>query len=206
MNGHEDPADQPPWAMQLVLRVEKGEPPPIWRSARPPRWPRDRLLADPRSAPGGSGTTRWRPGRTGASARWCDGPAACGGRRSATARRARGPRGGAGAGVRARPGHRGAAEISRLQVGGTDLRARRRAETPARAAVRPGRAEPRRDDDDGQGGRAVRARRAAAAARRGRLAGPARPRRGARRLEREPSPRRTWSSATAASPRSRPAR
>jgi peptidyl-tRNA hydrolase len=122
VNGHEDPADQPPWAMQLVLRVEKGEPPAHLAVCESAAMAAVTLLGDPRSEPGGE----WHE----AVAAWEDR------RIRKVVRRARGIRWEA---LGELPGvlvdHEGAparafvpgpvtevpAAISRLQVGGTDL-------------------------------------------------------------------------------------
>jgi peptidyl-tRNA hydrolase len=122
VNGHEDPADQPPWAMQLVLRVEKGEPPAHLAVCESAAMAAVTLLGDPRSEPGGE----WHE----AVAAWEDR------RIRKVVRRARGIRWEA---LGDLPGvlvdHEGAparafvpgpvtevpAAISRLQVGGTDL-------------------------------------------------------------------------------------
>jgi hypothetical protein len=122
VNGHEDPVDEPPWAMQLVLRVEKGAPPSHLAVCEAAATAVVTLLADPRSAPGGE---------------WHEAVATWESRRiRKVVRRARGVRWTA---LDALPGvlvdHEGAparafvpgpvtevpAEISRLQVGGTDL-------------------------------------------------------------------------------------
>ncbi|WP_329256729.1 peptidyl-tRNA hydrolase [Actinoallomurus sp. NBC_01490] len=122
VNGHEDPADQPPWAMQLALRVEKNAPPTHLAVCEAAAMAAVTLLADPRSAPGGE---------------WHEAVAAWESRRiRKVVRRARGARWEA---LGALPGvlvdHEGAParafvpgpvtevapEIARLQVGGTDL-------------------------------------------------------------------------------------
>jgi peptidyl-tRNA hydrolase len=122
VNGHEDPADQPPWAMQLVLRVEKGEPPAHLAVCESAAMAAVTLLSDPRSQPDGE----WHE----AVAAWEDR------RIRKVVRRARGIRWEA---LGDLPGvlvdHEGAparafvpgpvtevpAAIARLQVGGTDL-------------------------------------------------------------------------------------
>lgn len=122
MSGHEDPADEPPWAMQLALRVDKSAPPSHRAACEAVAVAVVRLLADPRSAPGGE----WH----GAVLNWE------GRRIRKVVRRARGVRWDA---LAVLPGvlvdHDGAqarafvpgpvtdvpAEIARLQVGGTDL-------------------------------------------------------------------------------------
>jgi hypothetical protein len=122
VNGHDDPVDQPAWAMQLVLRVEKGEPPAHLAVCESAAMAAIVLLGDPRSEPGGE---------------WHEAVAAWESRRiRKVVRRARGIRWEA---LGDLPGvlvdHEGAparafvpgpvtevpAEISRLQVGGTDL-------------------------------------------------------------------------------------
>jgi peptidyl-tRNA hydrolase len=122
VNGYEDPADEPPWAMQLVLRVEKAAPPSHLVVCEAAAIAAVTLLRDPRSAPGGE---------------WHEAVATWESRRiRKVVRRARGARWEALADL---PGvlvdHEGAparafvpgpvtevpAEISRLQVGGTDL-------------------------------------------------------------------------------------
>ncbi|MDN3356513.1 hypothetical protein [Actinomadura sp. DC4] len=122
VNGHEDPADEPAWAMQLVVRVEKSAPPAHLAVCEAAAMAAVTLLADPRSAPGGE----WHE----AVASWEDR------RIRKVVRRARGVRWPA---LDALPGvlvdHGGAParafvpgpvtevppEIARLQVGGTDL-------------------------------------------------------------------------------------
>jgi peptidyl-tRNA hydrolase len=126
VNGHEDPLDEPAWAMQLVLRVEKSmeksAPPAHLAVCEAAAMAAITLLADPRSAPGGA----WHA----AVASWESR------RIRKVVRRARGARWTA---LEALPGvlvdHAGAParafvpgpvtdvppEISRLQVGGTDL-------------------------------------------------------------------------------------
>lgn len=119
---HEDPPGEPPWAMQLALRVEKSAPPSHLAACEAAAMAVLRLLADPRSAPGGA----WHEAVAGWEAR----------RIRKVARRARGARWDA---LAALPGvlaeHRGAQarafvpgpvtglppEIAKLQVGGTDL-------------------------------------------------------------------------------------
>jgi hypothetical protein len=122
VNGHEDPLDQPAWAMQLVLRVEKSAPPAHLAVCEAAAMAATTLLADPRSAPGGE---------------WYEAVMSWESRRiRKVVRRARGVRWEA---LDALPGvlvdHEGAParafvpgpvtdvppEISRLQVGGTDL-------------------------------------------------------------------------------------
>lgn len=122
VNGHEDPLDEPAWAMQLVLRVEKSAPPAHLVVCAAAATAAVTLLADPRSAPGGE---------------WHEAVASWESRRiRKVVRRARGARWAALDGL---PGvlvdHEGAparafvpgpvtevpGEISRLQVGGTDL-------------------------------------------------------------------------------------
>jgi peptidyl-tRNA hydrolase len=122
VNGQDDPADQPAWAMQLVLRVEKGEPPAHLAVCESAAMAAVALLSDPRSEPEGE---------------WHEAVAAWESRRiRKVVRRARGIRWEA---LGDLPGvlvdHEGAparafvpgpvtevpAEISRLQVGGTDL-------------------------------------------------------------------------------------
>ena len=122
VNGHEDPRDEPAWAMQLVLRVDKNEPPSHLLVCEAAALAVVTLLLDPRSAPGGE---------------WHEAVAAWESRRiRKVVRRARGARWTA---LGALPGvlvdHEGAsamafvpapvtevpAEIARLQVGGTDL-------------------------------------------------------------------------------------
>jgi|SRR3954447_6252216 peptidyl-tRNA hydrolase len=122
VNGHEDPLDQPAWAMQLVLRVEKSAPPAHLAVCEAAAMAAITLLADPRSAPGGE---------------WYEAVMSWESRRiRKVVRRARGVRWEA---LDALPGvlvdHEGAParafvpgpvtdvppEISRLQVGGTDL-------------------------------------------------------------------------------------
>jgi hypothetical protein len=122
VNGHEDPEDEPAWAMQLALRVEKGAPPSHLVVCEAAAMAVVTLLTDPRSAPGGE----WREAVTTWDSR----------RVRKVVRRARGARWEALGGL---PGvlvdHEGAparafvpgpvtevpVEISRLQVGGTDL-------------------------------------------------------------------------------------
>jgi peptidyl-tRNA hydrolase len=122
VNGHEDPADEPPWAMQLVLRVEKNAPPSHLAVCAAAAMAAVTLLTDPRSAPGGE----WHEAVAGWESR----------RIRKVVRRARGARWTA---LGDLPGvlvdHEGAParafapgpvtdvppEISRLQVGGTDL-------------------------------------------------------------------------------------
>jgi peptidyl-tRNA hydrolase len=122
VNGREDPADQPPWAMQLAVRVEKGDPPSHLVVCASVAMAAVALLTDPRSAPGGA----WHE----AVAGWEDR------RIRKVVRRARGARWEA---LAALPGvtvdHEGAParafvpapvtevppEVARLQVGGTDL-------------------------------------------------------------------------------------
>jgi peptidyl-tRNA hydrolase len=122
VNGHEDPLDQPPWAMQVVVRVEKNEPPSHLVVCEAAATAVITLLADPRSAPGGDwheAVTTWESRRI-----------------RKVVRRARGARWDA---LGALPGvlvdHEGAParafppgpvtevppEIAKLQVGGTDL-------------------------------------------------------------------------------------
>jgi peptidyl-tRNA hydrolase len=122
VNGYEDPLDEPAWAMQLVLRVEKSAPPAHLAVCEAAAMAAITLLADPRSAPGGE---------------WHEAVASWESRRiRKVVRRARGVRWET---LDALPGvlvdHEGAparafvpgpvtevpAEISRLQVGGTDL-------------------------------------------------------------------------------------
>ena len=122
VNGHEDPLDEPAWAMQLALRVEKGAPPSHLTVCESAAMAAVSLLADPRSAPGGE---------------WHEAVATWESRRiRKVVRRARGTRWEA---LDALPGvlvdHEGAParafvpgpvtevppEIARLQVGGTDL-------------------------------------------------------------------------------------
>lgn len=122
VNGHEDPLDEPAWAMQLVLRVEKNAPPAHLAVCEAAAMAAITLLTDPRSAPGGE---------------WHEAVASWESRRiRKVVRRARGARWAA---LDALPGvlvdHEGAParafvpgpvtdvppEISRLQVGGTDL-------------------------------------------------------------------------------------
>ena len=122
VNGYEDPADEPAWAMQLALRVEKSAPPAHLAVCEAAAMAAITLLADPRSAPGGE---------------WHEAVASWESRRiRKVVRRARGVRWEA---LDALPGvlvdHEGAParafvpgpvtdvppEISRLQVGGTDL-------------------------------------------------------------------------------------
>jgi hypothetical protein len=122
VNGHEDPVDEPAWAMQLVLRVEKSAPPSHLVVCESAAMAAVTLLADPRSAPGGE---------------WHEAVAAWESRRiRKVVRRARGVRWEV---LDDLPGvlvdHEGAparafvpgpvtevpAEIARLQVGGTDL-------------------------------------------------------------------------------------
>ncbi|MCO5992287.1 hypothetical protein [Actinoallomurus rhizosphaericola] len=114
--------EDPPWAMQLALRIEKAAPPSHLAICEAAAMAVVRLLTDPRSAPGGE---------------WHDAVAAWESRRiRKVARRARGARWEA---LAALPGvlvdHDGALarafvpgpvtevppEISKLQVGGTDL-------------------------------------------------------------------------------------
>jgi peptidyl-tRNA hydrolase len=123
VNGHEDPLDEPAWAMQLVLRLEKSAPPSHLLVCEAAAMAAVALLADPRSAPGGE---------------WHEAVAAWESRRiRKVVRRARGARWEA---LDDLPGvlvdHEGAparafvpgpvtevpTEIVRLQVGGTDLR------------------------------------------------------------------------------------
>jgi hypothetical protein len=122
VNGHEDPADEPAWAMQLALRVEKSAPPAHLSVCEAAAMAAITLLADPRSAPGGE----WHEAIVSWESR----------RIRKVVRRARGVRWEA---LDALPGvlvdHEGAParafvpgpvtdvppEISRLQVGGTDL-------------------------------------------------------------------------------------
>ena len=122
VSGYEDPADEPAWAMQLALRVEKGAPPSHLVVCEAAAMAVVTLLTDPRSAPGGE---------------WHDAVATWDSRRvRKVVRRARGARWEA---LGALPGvlvdHEGVparafvpgpvtevpVEISRLQVGGTDL-------------------------------------------------------------------------------------
>lgn len=122
MGGHEDPLDEPPWAMQLALRVEKAAPPSHRAFCEAAAMAAAGLLTDPRSAPGGE---------------WHDAVAVWETRRiRKVVRRARGIRW---TEIGALPGvlvdHDGAQarafvpgpitevppEVSRLQVGGTDL-------------------------------------------------------------------------------------
>lgn len=122
VNGREDPRDQPPHAMQIVVRVEKTGPPSHLVVCESAAMAVVALLADPRTAPGGE---------------WHDAVAAWESRRiRKVVRRARGGRWEALGGL---PGvlidHDGAParafvpgpvtevppEIARLQVGGTDL-------------------------------------------------------------------------------------
>jgi peptidyl-tRNA hydrolase len=122
VNGNQDPSGEPAWAMQLVVRVEKSEPPSHLAVCEAAATAVVTLLADPRSAPGGE---------------WHEAVAAWESRRiRKVVRRARGVRWEA---LGALPGvlvdHEGVparafvpgpvtevpAEISRLQVGGTDL-------------------------------------------------------------------------------------
>jgi hypothetical protein len=121
-SGYEDPADEPAWAMQLALRVEKAAPPSHLAVCEAAAMAAVTLLADPRSAPGGE---------------WHEAVASWESRRiRKVVRRARGARWDA---VGHLPGvlvdHEGAQarafvpgpvtevppEISKLQVGGTDL-------------------------------------------------------------------------------------
>jgi len=122
VNGHEDPLDQPAWAMQLVLRVEKNAPPPHLAVCAAAAMAVVTLLTDPRSAPGGE---------------WHEAVGAWESRRiRKVVRRARGARWTAldelagvlvdheGAPARAfvpGPVTEVPPEISKLQVGGTDL-------------------------------------------------------------------------------------
>ncbi|GAA0364330.1 hypothetical protein NE235_16205 [Actinoallomurus spadix] len=117
-----DEPEEPAWAMQLALRIEKAAPPSHLAVCEAAAMAVVRLLTDPRSAPGGE---------------WHDAVAAWESRRiRKVARRARGARWEA---LAALPGvlvdHDGAParafvpgpvtevppEISKLQVGGTDL-------------------------------------------------------------------------------------
>lgn len=122
MSGHEDPAGEPPWAMQLAVRVEKAAPPSHLAACEAAATAVVRLLADPRSAPGGE---------------WHEAVAGWEGRRiRKVVRRARGARWDALAalpgtlvdqeGAQARafvpgPVTEVPPDIARLQVGGTDL-------------------------------------------------------------------------------------
>ena len=131
MSGHEDPCDEPPWALQIALRVEKAAPPGHLAACEAVSTAVLRLLADPRSAPGGE---------------WHEAVASWEGRRiRKVVRRARGVRWEALAGL---PGvladHDGAParafvpgpvtdvppEIAKLQVGGTDLPREEEAKPP----------------------------------------------------------------------------
>jgi peptidyl-tRNA hydrolase len=122
VTGNQDPADEPAWAMQFALRVEKTEPPPHFAVCEAVAMAAITLLTDPRSQPGGE---------------WHDAIATWEERRiRKVVRRARGARWDSLAGL---PGvlvdHEGAlarafvpgpvtevpSEISKLQVGGTDL-------------------------------------------------------------------------------------
>jgi peptidyl-tRNA hydrolase len=122
VNGYEDPEDEPAWAMQVVMRVEKGAPPSHLVVCEAAAMAVVALLTDPRSAPGGE---------------WHEAVATWESRRiRKVVRRARGVRWEA---LDALPGvlvdHEGAlarafvpgpvtevpVEVSRLQVGGTDL-------------------------------------------------------------------------------------
>jgi peptidyl-tRNA hydrolase len=122
VSGYENPVDEPPWAMQLALRVEKAAPPLHLAACEAAAAATVTLLTDPRSAPGGEwheAVTAWEKRRI-----------------RKVVRRARGGRWAALAAV---PGvlvdHEGAQvrafvpgpvtevppEVARLQVGGTDL-------------------------------------------------------------------------------------
>lgn len=135
VNGREDPQDQPPWAMQLAVRVEKNEPPSHLVVCEAAAMAVVALLTDPRSAPGGEwdeAVTAWESRRI-----------------RKVVRRARGARWEA---LGALPGvlvdHEGVParafppgpvtevppEIARLQVGGTDLE---REEEPKPAPAPP---------------------------------------------------------------------
>lgn len=122
VSGHEDPVGEPAWAMQLALRVEKAAPPLHLAVCEAAAMATVALLTDPRSAPGGE---------------WHEAVATWERRRiRKVVRRARGARWEA---LDAVPGvlvdHEGAQarafvpgpvtevapEISKLQVGGTDL-------------------------------------------------------------------------------------
>jgi len=63
---YKDPAGEVPWAMQLVARVERAEPPSHTATCEAAAMAVVRLLADERSAPGGEWherVERWRGGR-----------------------------------------------------------------------------------------------------------------------------------------------
>jgi hypothetical protein len=122
VSGHEDPAGEPPWAMQLAARVEKAAPPSHLVVCEAVALAVVSLLTDPRSAPGGE---------------WHEAVATWESRRiRKVVRRARGARWEVlgdlpgvlvdHEGVQTRAFVPGpvtdvAPEISRLQVGGTDL-------------------------------------------------------------------------------------
>jgi peptidyl-tRNA hydrolase len=136
MGGHDDPADQAPWAMQLVVRVERHDPPGSLAVCEAAAAAVVVLLADDRAQPGGP----WRP----AVQRWTSG------RIRKIVRRARGSRWRAtaalehvavqraGAHVRAFvpcPVDAVPVELSRLQVGDTDVPERGAAARPHAAGV-----------------------------------------------------------------------
>jgi peptidyl-tRNA hydrolase len=65
-NGHEDPADEPAWALQLVTQVEKSAPPAHTAVCEAAAMAVLRLLTDPRTQVGGEwydAVARWESGR-----------------------------------------------------------------------------------------------------------------------------------------------
>jgi peptidyl-tRNA hydrolase len=134
MTGHRDPDGEAPWALQLVVRVERHEPPSVTAVYEAAAMAVVALLADDRSAPDGD----WAP----AVERWLDG------RIRKLVRRARGA---AWTKVQALPGvtveHRGAqvrafvpstvdavpTEISKTQLAGFALADAAAAPVPADA-------------------------------------------------------------------------
>jgi peptidyl-tRNA hydrolase len=66
VTGHEDPAGESPWAMQLVARVERADPPTRTAVCAAAATAVVRLLADERAMPGGEWSAqvqRWLDGR-----------------------------------------------------------------------------------------------------------------------------------------------
>lgn len=66
ITGHVDPADEPPWAMQIVVRMERLAPSSRTRLCEAAGVAVVRLMDDPRSAPGGEWALsfeRWLAGR-----------------------------------------------------------------------------------------------------------------------------------------------
>ena len=59
MTGHADPEHEAPWALQLVVRVERHEPPSVTAVYEAAAMAVVALPADDRSAPDGDWAARW---------------------------------------------------------------------------------------------------------------------------------------------------